>query len=87
MSHDNIKYVVISSGEATSVIDFNQVLEDSSDTLRYSLDGLLTFIKYEGDMPPSVSGCTTRSEEYNHEGIHVVLTPTSGNQVWDLWEE
>lgn len=56
-------YVIIDASEVSSV-DFNQVLETSADTLRYSLDGSQTFVKFEGDTPSFLAGKTTydRSE-------------------------
>ena len=42
----NRRWLVIPATEVTS-INFSQVLESSADTLRYSIDGTETFIKYE----------------------------------------
>ena len=42
----NRRWLVIPATEVENV-DFNQVLESSADTLRYSIDGTETFIKYE----------------------------------------
>ena len=39
-------YVIIDASEVANV-DFDQVQETSSDTLRYSLDGTKTFVKFE----------------------------------------
>ena len=47
---DHRHYVIISADDVP-LIDFSQVLETSADTLRFSVDGTLTFVKYEGDMP------------------------------------
>jgi hypothetical protein len=44
------KYVIIPASEVAS-IDFSQVLESSAETMRYSLDGSQTFIKYRGTRP------------------------------------
>lgn len=44
------KYVIITKYDVPS-INFSQVMETSADTLRYSLDGEQTFIKYEGTRP------------------------------------
>ena len=44
------KYVIIDASDVSS-IDFSEVMETSADTLRYSLDGEQTFIKYEGTRP------------------------------------
>jgi len=46
----NRKYVILDALDVPS-IDFDQVMETSADTLRYSLDGSQTFIKYEGTRP------------------------------------
>lgn len=62
-------YVIIDSSEVDS-IDFGQVLETSADTLRYSLDGTKTFVKYEGDQPSFLSG----KQEYTHSEILSILS-------------
>lgn len=43
-------YVILDASDVSS-IDFSEVMENSADTLRYSLDGSQTFIKYEGTRP------------------------------------
>lgn len=42
----NRRWLVIPTTEVENV-DFNQVLESSAETLRYSVDGSETFVKYE----------------------------------------
>ena len=65
------KYVIINASEVSSV-DFSQVLETSSDTLRYSIDESKTFVKFEGDTPAFLSGKTT----YTHdEMISTLVAP------------
>lgn len=54
---ENRRWLVIPTS-LTSSIDFNQVLESSVDTLRLSLDGSQTFVKYE------VNEVTASYEEY-----------------------
>jgi len=61
-------YVIIDSSEVGSV-DFDQVLETSAETLRFSLDGTKTFVKYEGTQPSFLSGKT----EHSHEEILTIL--------------
>ena len=63
------KYVIINSDEVDSV-DFSQVDETSADTVRYSLDGSKTFVKYEGDQPSFLNG----KQEYTHSEILTVLS-------------
>tara|TARA_Y100001938_G_C8099836_1_gene440836 strand:+ start:7846 stop:8070 length:225 start_codon:yes stop_codon:yes gene_type:complete len=62
------KYVIINSSEVSS-IDFNKVLEDSENTLRYSLDGTKTFVKFIGNTPSFLNGKT----QYTNEEILNIL--------------
>ena len=61
-------YCIIDSSEVNSV-NFNQVAETSADTLRYSIDGTLTFVKYEGEQPSFLNG----KQEYTHSEILAIL--------------
>lgn len=61
-------YVIIVASEVANV-DFSQVQETSADTLRYSLDGTKTFVKFEGDTPSFLEGKT----QYTHSEILVEL--------------
>lgn len=59
-------YVIIDASEVGNV-NFDQVLETTADTLRYSVDGTKTFVKFEGDTPSFLEGKTanTHSEMLN----------------------
>lgn len=64
-------YVITNSSDVSSV-DFSKVAETSTDTLRYSLDGTKTFVKFEGDAPAFLDGLT----QYTHsEILDVLATP------------
>ena len=78
---DNRHYVIISASDVPN-IDFTQVMETSAETLRFSVDGTLTFVKYDGDMPSSVTACPSKSQEYSHSEILAILN--NEDQVW--WE-
>lgn len=67
------KYVIIDKSEVSSV-NFSEVLETSADTLRYSVDGSKTFVKYEGEQPSFLSGKT----EHSHSEILEIL----GTEEW-----
>ncbi len=54
-------------------IDFSQVFETSAATVRKSVDLSKTFVKFELPMPSSVQALTTKSVEYTHEEILVIL--------------
>jgi len=53
-------YVIIDASEVSSV-DFDQVLETSAETLRFSIDGSKTFVKFEGDTPSFLEGKTANT--------------------------
>ena len=63
------KYVIINANEVDSV-DFSQVDETSTDTIRYSLDGSLTFVKFDSDTTPSFLEGKT---QYSHSEILTIL--------------
>ena len=67
------KYVVVFYSEIDQ-INFDEVLITSSDTLRKSLDGALTFVKYDGEMPPSIAALTNKSEEFTQEQFLIILS-------------
>ena len=62
------KYVIINASEVSS-IDFNQVYETSTNTLRYNNDNTQTFVKFTGDTPSFLNGKT----QYTHSEILVIL--------------
>ncbi len=47
---------VILDRDKVETINFNEVMEISSDTLRFSVDGDKTFVKFEGDTPDFSGG-------------------------------
>jgi hypothetical protein len=61
-------YCIINSTDV-STIDFDQVLETSAETLRYSVDGSQTFVKYDGSKPSFLEGKDT----YTHSQILEIL--------------
>ena len=63
------KYVIINSDEVSSV-NFDQVDETSESTLRYSLDGSKTFVKFDTDTTPSFLDGKT---QYSHSEILAIL--------------
>ena len=62
------KYVLIDADEVSSV-DFSQVIETSAQTLRFSLDGEQTFVKFEGPTPSFLDGKT----QYTHSQMLTLL--------------
>jgi len=70
---ENRRWVIFDTSE-TGSIDYSQVMETSSQTLRLNISGSKTFVKYEGDQPSSVTSLSSKSEEYTHQEILNVLT-------------
>ena len=69
-------YIIFNVSEI-DLIDFSQVLEDSSDTLRKSIDELKTLVKWDTEnTPTSVQSLTTSEGPYNHDEIlQIMNTP------------
>ena len=63
------KYVIINA-DAVDSVDFSQVDETSADTVRYSLDGSKTFVKFDSDTTPSFLDGKT---QYTHSEILAIL--------------
>lgn len=61
-------YCIIDSSEVSS-IDFDEVLQTSVNSLKYSLDGSKVVVKYEGTQPSFLEGKT----EYSHSEILTIL--------------
>jgi len=71
--YSNRRYVIFSVSELGS-INFNEVEETSASTVRKSVDGTLTFVKYDGVQPASVAALSTRSQEYTYSEILSILS-------------
>ena len=74
------RWVILDTSE-TGSIDFSQVLQTSSETLRLNVSGSQTIVKYEGDQPSSITALSTKSQEYTHSEILNILTGSSW--TWD----
>ena len=68
------KYVIIDKIDVEAV-DFREVLETSSSTLRYSIDGNKTIVKFIGDIPDFLEGETLYSHD---EIIEIINNPDNG---------
>tara|TARA_R110002020_G_scaffold129168_2_gene289384 strand:+ start:3762 stop:4010 length:249 start_codon:yes stop_codon:yes gene_type:complete len=73
MMNDNRTYVIFDTHEV-SAINFAEVLEDSENTLRRNVGNTKTFVKYEGQMPASVSALITKSVPYTSLEILNILS-------------
>ena len=67
-----ITYITIEISEI-ALVDFSQVMETSEQTLRLSVDGLETVLKWKGDEPSFVSTLSSYEGPYTHEEILVIM--------------
>lgn len=71
---NDLKYIIFDFSEVDK-INFNEVKEDSIETLRKSINEIKTFVKYDGEIPESVNGLLTKSREYNNfEFLEILST-------------
>ena len=70
--YENRQFMIFNVSELDN-IDFNEVLETSKDTVRKSIDGTKTFVKWEGNIPSSVQSLTTKEGPYTYEEILTIL--------------
>jgi hypothetical protein len=73
--YDNRQFAIFSTSELDQ-INFNEVLETSADTVRRSVDGTKTFVKWDdgGAVPPSVQALTTIQGYYTYEEMLSILS-------------
>lgn len=73
MNYDNRNYLVFDVSEIDKV-NFNEILETSAETLRRSVDGRKTFVKWDSDTNPSfIDDLTTKEGPYTHGEIIAML--------------
>ena len=73
MDYNNRNFMIFSVTELPN-IDFTQVCETSIDTVRKSVDGTKTFVKWDGEeIPSSVDALTTKEGPYTYGEIIVIL--------------
>jgi alkyl hydroperoxide reductase subunit AhpC len=72
--YENRKFMIFDVSELPN-IDFTQVCETSIDTVRKSVDGTKTFVKWDTEgIPSSVDSLTTKEGPYNYEEILTILS-------------
>ena len=73
--YDQRNFAIFSLTEIDK-IDFSQVLETSADTLRLSVSGDKSFVKWDGEAPEFVSTLTTLEGPYTYtEILDILSTP------------
>ena len=72
MSQENREFVIINVSEI-SKINFNEVMETSSETLRKSTNKNKTFFKWEGNPPEFLNSLTTKEGPYTYSQMVNIL--------------
>jgi len=78
---ENRRWVIIPATEVEN-IDFSQVMESSSESLRHSVDGSKTFIKYEINIIPQDITHTFIDPETGEESTSVTVAGTYGRPTF-----
>jgi hypothetical protein len=71
--YENREFMIFNVSEL-GMIDFTQVLETSEETVRKSVDGTKTFVKWDGSMPQCVIDLTTSEGPYTYDEILQILS-------------
>lgn len=72
--YENRKFMIFNVSEL-ELIDFTQVCETSIDTVRKSVGGTKTFVKWDSvEIPSSVELLTTKEGPYTYEEILAILS-------------
>jgi hypothetical protein len=71
--YENREFMIFNTSELNK-INFNEVLETSEETVRFSVDHQKTFVKWDGsEIPPSVQSLTTSEGPYTYSEILDIL--------------
>lgn len=82
MPYENRTYAIFNIEEIEK-INFNEVLETSKETLRKNVNQTKTFVKWEGETPPSILQLETIENYLNHQEIIQILS----TEEWTIEQE
>jgi len=71
--YETRNFAIFATSEVDKV-DFSLVLETSAETLRKSVDGTKSFVKWDGDQPEFVNTLETLEGPYTHTEILEILS-------------
>jgi len=70
--YENRNFMIFNVSELSN-INFTDVLETSANTVRKSVDGQKTFVKWDNTMPVCVANLTTKEGPYTYDEIILIL--------------
>ena len=71
-------YIIINMTEI-GLVDFNSVLETSQATVRISVDGTQTVLKWNGSEPSFVASLSSYDGPYTHSEILTIMATAAWN--------
>lgn len=77
--YENRRYLIFNINEL-SLIDFNEVLETSAETIRKNIDQTKAIIKWDGDAPNFINNLVTKEGPYTYDEIIVILNNSEWTQ-------
>ena len=78
--YENREYIIFNISELP-LVNFNEMLETSVDTVRKSVDGVKTFVKWDGGIPNCVVNLTTKEGPYTYSEILTILSNSEWTDV------
>lgn len=81
--YEDRQYIIFNVSEL-SLVNFDEVLETSIDTIRKSIDQTKTFIKWDGVIPNFVNNLTTKEGPYTYDEISQILQSPEWTQPFDF---
>jgi hypothetical protein len=73
MDYNYRQFMIFSVTELPNV-NFNEVLETSTDSVRRSADGTKTLVKWDGELvPSSIDSLTTKEGPYTYSEVYDIL--------------
>ena len=76
--NNGLTYVTLSASEVNQ-LDYSQILQTSQETLRYSIDGLQTIVKWDtvDGVPSCVNSLTTKGPYMTHDEALELMATTA----------
>jgi hypothetical protein len=82
-NYETREFMIFSTSELNK-IDFNQVLETSSETVRKSVDGTKTFVKWDGEeIPSSIQLLESKQGPYTYTQMLEILNGEEWTEEMD----
>jgi hypothetical protein len=85
-NYENREFMIFSTTELDQ-IDFTQVLETSTETVRKSVDGTKTFVKWDGATPQCILDLQTKEGPYTYEEMLSILSTPEWTDPEPMMEE